>query len=285
MSHEEGAWIRLAPTPDASSIACTNAGVFVGEVPLVRRRCYPCNKGEWRPRSLCDLNAELSDRFGLPVDFAQKMQGLAVVARALSAGNLPRAQVATLNLQIPDPPDLSKNEPSDEETIDLAVRLLASRLLKADWDPQQHPRWPAGSPDSIGGQFSPSDSGTANDDAALIPAQITIPLDPVFPEALFPRPNIPAIPKIPQLGPLPSEVMPPPIAIPNTFPRKMPTNPYPDRPECEEQWAVATKYCLERLRQGLMGGSARGIGRSVDECIRGQVTEDCGGNPIEYYIA
>jgi hypothetical protein len=98
---------------------------------------------------------------------------------------------------------------------------------------------------------------------------------------LIPRPIIPTIPKIPQLGPLPSEVIPPPIAIPNTFPRELPTNPYPDRPECEEEWAAATKYCMERLRKGLMGGSARGIGRFVDECIRGQVSEDCGGNTIE----
>ncbi len=33
-----------------------------------------------------------------------------------------------------------------------------SGMLKADWDPDEHPRWPAGSPDSRGGQFAPKDA-------------------------------------------------------------------------------------------------------------------------------
>ncbi len=30
---------------------------------------------------------------------------------------------------------------------------------RKEWEPDEHPRWPTGSPDSIGGQFSPKDSG------------------------------------------------------------------------------------------------------------------------------
>jgi hypothetical protein len=45
----------------------------------------------------------------------------------------------------------------------LARRLRSSGMLKADWDPTQHPRWPAGSPGGIGGEFAPA--GTAYDDA------------------------------------------------------------------------------------------------------------------------
>lgn len=299
MPYTQETWFRLALAPNASSIACTNAGVFVGDIPLLKQRCCPHPGGGWRPRALSELNAELSDCFGLPVDFAKKMEGLSVIARALEEGNLARAQVATLNLQIPDPPDLCKTERSVQETINLAARLQMSRLLKTNWDPEQHPRWPAGSPDSVGGQFAPGGPGggsspnnntftdtkpkpvnvsVASGDAALIPTQVTIPLDPVFPPPLEP-----VIPRVPRLGPLPSEIMPPPIAIPNANPLRLPTNPYPDRPECEEEWASATKYCLERLRKRQMGGrrESRGIGRTVDECIRGQVTEDCGGNRIE----
>jgi hypothetical protein len=38
------------------------------------------------------------------------------------------------------------------------VRVLdASGLIKADWDSDEHPRWPAGAPDSQGGQFARQD--------------------------------------------------------------------------------------------------------------------------------
>jgi hypothetical protein len=32
-------------------------------------------------------------------------------------------------------------------------------LIKADWDPDEYPRWPAGSADSVGGQFAPKGEG------------------------------------------------------------------------------------------------------------------------------
>jgi hypothetical protein len=40
-------------------------------------------------------------------------------------------------------------------------------LLKADWDADEHPRWPAGTPDSQGGQFAPKgdDTGQTSGDA------------------------------------------------------------------------------------------------------------------------
>ena len=103
------------------------------------------------------------------------------------------------------------------------------------------------------------------------------PLDPVFP-----GPFEPAIPNVPKLGPFPSEVMPPPIAIPNAFPRELPINPYPDRPECEEEWAAATKYCFGLVNRGLLGKDGhRGFGKSLSQCIMGQVSQECGGNVIQ----
>ena len=44
--------------------------------------------------------------------------------------------------------------------------LQWSGLLKADCDPDEHPRWPAGAPDSQGGQFAPKDDDTGKTDAA-----------------------------------------------------------------------------------------------------------------------
>jgi hypothetical protein len=168
------------------------------------------------------FNRDLSKRYGLPIEFSAKIEGLAAIARALSRGDVVHAQIATLHLRIPDPPPpLAKTAQSATEVVALAKELWASGLLKSDWDPLQHPRWPAGSPDSIGGRFAPADGA----------------LD----TALTDEPNVPirtaqAIPKpfdliAPRGIPLPSEIVPP-LTI---YPRRELVNPYPDRPGCEEE--------------------------------------------------
>lgn len=177
-----------------------------------------------------------------------------------------------VTLPIPRPPTChrigyGKSVPTLEETIDLARQLRTSRLLKADWDPAKHPRWPAGSSGGIGGEFAPVGDTTNNSlagqpTARVIPAQMTIPVPFDIPGGF----------------PFPSEILPPPV-IPNIDPRDLPRNPYPDRPECEEEWAEATSYCLELLRRNQLGrGDNRGSGRTLSQCIMGRVSAACGGN-------
>jgi hypothetical protein len=48
--------------------------------------------------------------YGLPVEFGSKIDGLTAVARALSRGDFMYAQIATLHLEIPDPPTMKKSE-------------------------------------------------------------------------------------------------------------------------------------------------------------------------------
>ena len=174
------------------------------------------------------------------------------------------AQIATLHLQIPDPPALPRSEQAPGEIIEVARQLQASELLKADWDPAKHPRWPTGSPGGIGGEFAPvrtasDDSTDAGQNAPVIPAQITIPVP-------FELPGVP----------FPSEILPPPV-IPNINPREL-RNPYPDRPGCEEEWAEALKYCDNLRRRGLLGRDGyRGMG-DFYQCVMGQVSERCGGS-------
>jgi hypothetical protein len=148
----------------SGGVFCDENGAFVGAVPLLVRTRRD-GKDEWRPRDCDELSKEMSAQFGLPVDLSSKRGGLDVIARALSEGDLVRAQVATLLLGIPDPPSLSKGAPSRQEVIRLASDLHRSRLLKADWDPDQHPRWPAGAPDAQGGQFAPKDEPAAGPSA------------------------------------------------------------------------------------------------------------------------
>ena len=249
-----------------NGVWCGESGVFVGAVPLLEQGFSRSGPDQWQPRPVSELNHDLSECYGLPIEFTPKVGGLAAASRALNRGDLLHAQIATMHLQIPDPPPLTKSPQNAEETIVLARQLQASGLLDADWDPAKHPRWPAGSPGGIGGEFAPA--GTASEDAAagearrpVIPAQITIPVP-------FELPGIQ----------LPSEIVPP-LGIPDINPRSGLKNPYPDRPECEEDWADALKFCRELMRSGRMGTDGyRGFGRTFQQCVLGQVREDCGGS-------
>ena len=86
---------------------------------------------------------------------SSKMGGLRAIANALNEGDVARAQIATVLLGIPDLPVLSKGACSPADLRKFVDELKWSGLLKSDWDPDEHPRWPAGAPDSQGGQFAP----------------------------------------------------------------------------------------------------------------------------------
>lgn len=59
----------------------------------------------------------------------------------------------------------------------------------------------------------------------------------------------------------------------------VPQNPYPDRPECVEEWEYAKEFCQDLKRRRLLGKDRyRYMGKTVWECMRGQVSQDCGGN-------
>jgi hypothetical protein len=247
--------------------------LFVGEVPLLERTGATNDLEQWQPRAVSDLNRELGKRFGLPVEFDAKIGGLKAIARALGRGDLIHAQIATLHLQIPDPPALTKSAQTTNDIIDLARQLKASGLLKADWDPAKHPRWPAGSAGGIGGEFAPSGSASTTADAAasgpnmlLTPVQLTIPVPLELPGGI----------------PFPSEVLPPPVLPPNISPITIPRNPYPGRPKCVKEWAEATQDCLDLWADGQLGrGDYWGMGNTLHECIMGRVSEDCGGNRLD----
>ena len=257
-------FFRLADAP-GSGVSCNRNGLFVGETSLFEEKRDRAGRPEWRARALSDLNRDLSERYGLPIDFSAKMPAVAAIARSLGRGDLVQAQIATLLLQIPDPPKLSKTDPTSGELTTLARQLRESGLLKADWDPEKHPRWPAKRPDSVGGRFAPSDAAARGAGASSVQAQIAIPAPPI---------EIP----IPVPLPLPSEIVPPLIA-PNILPPSLPQNPYPSRPECVKEWRKATEYCLKLKSSGQLGiGDYRGMGRTLRECIMGQVSESCGGN-------
>jgi hypothetical protein len=267
--HQEGSlsqigrWFHLSEQ-HAHGVSCNDKGVFVGAVPLIEP-CHGCaGLKKFQPRPLPDLNRDLSKRYGLPVDLSTKTGALAAIAQALSRGDMIHAQIATLHLQIPDPPPLAKGPQSATQVIALAKELRASGLLNADWDPARHPRWPAGSPGGIGGEFAPANEpGAGEPSASVMPAQITIPapFDFVLPRGLP--------------FPLPREFVPP-LGI---YPRIRLENPYPDRPGCDEEWAVAIERCSGYRRRRVLGKDGyRGFG-DFYQCVLGNVSERCGGSP------
>jgi hypothetical protein len=259
----------------SGSISCSADGVFVGEVPLLERPCCRNDFQQWQPRHADDLNRDLTKRYRLPVDITAKVGAPISIARALNRGDLFHAQIVALHLQFPDPPALTKTAENAREIVELARQLGASNLLKGDWDPLKHPRWPAGSPGSIGGEFAPrgnvADNSVIEDrDAPVIPVQITLPAPP---DLVIPR-GAPL--------PWPSEIAPAPFAPPDVSPITIPRNPYPGRPKCVAEWAEATEYCIDLWTSGQMGKDYnREQGRTVSQCIMGRVSQDCGGNGVD----
>lgn len=137
-------------------VSCDADGAFVGAIPILKR-LQKDGREAWHLRDCEELSEELYTQYGLPIDISSKTGGLTAIANALNDGDVARAQIATILLAIPDPPQLSKKDRSHDRMIKIIRDLHWSGMLK--WDPDKHPRWPAGSDDGIGGQFAPTGEG------------------------------------------------------------------------------------------------------------------------------
>ncbi len=145
-------------------IECDAGGLRVGGVALLARDA----KGAWTRRDERDLNRELSKLYGLPLDFGRKRRRIDAVAAALGNGDLARAQIAALLLQLPDPPASTGSQHGALEKRRLARDLVACGLLKADddWD-EKHPR--TGAPPNPG-WFAPKSGEPGADEAKTDPS-------------------------------------------------------------------------------------------------------------------
>lgn len=155
MIHE----FRLSPPGEGRGVSCDANGAFVGHIPLLKRAIVN-GQERWEPRECGALSKAIGATFGLPIDMASKMGGVRAIANALNEGDVARAQIATVLLGVPELPDLSKDACGPADLKKFIDELQWSGLIKADWDSDEHPRWPAGAPDSQGGQFAPKDDDT-----------------------------------------------------------------------------------------------------------------------------
>jgi hypothetical protein len=131
----------LAPKRTSDGISCDEQGVFVGDVPLLRRCTGSCGHVTWSVRTAAELNDELTALYRLPVDVAAKAGALALIAAAFNRGDLAMAAIAAGQMRLPDPPRISKEAESADEVAHRASDLRRIGLLKAapDWD-AKHPR-------------------------------------------------------------------------------------------------------------------------------------------------
>jgi hypothetical protein len=86
-------------------LACDRGGVFLGGYALVATAKDARGRSGYEPRPLDEINAALSAAYGGTVDFSSRMSGLRLAARYLSEGKWALAQIAALQLRLPDLPD------------------------------------------------------------------------------------------------------------------------------------------------------------------------------------
>ena len=125
-------------------VECDEQGLRLGGCALLARD----NRGAWKARDERDLGHDLSHVYGFRVDARAKMAGFGVVAKSLQDGNLAKAQIAALLLQLPDPPARTDAALGKSAEQRLYYDLVCCGLLKADsdWD-EKHPR--TGAPPNV----------------------------------------------------------------------------------------------------------------------------------------
>jgi hypothetical protein len=140
----------------AAIVRCDESGLHVVGVPLLERATDLKASNAWRPRPICDLNADLSKRYNVQIELIGTLQRLQKIAEALNAGDIGAAQVLSLHLRFPPPLSFAAFAGSSADGSELVKQLLSAGLLKIDWDESEHPRWPAGTTGGLGGRFAPA---------------------------------------------------------------------------------------------------------------------------------
>jgi hypothetical protein len=177
------------------------------------------------------------------------------------------AKIAAVQLRFPELPNkaaVSKALAAEAYLAKCQCQTATGKKTKKR-DVSDEPRVPAGQ--TGGGQWTTDGGPSASlTNSLLVPAQAIAPPMPI--PVPFELPTLPIRPYPPL-----------PLDIPGVT--REPVNPYPDRPECVEEWEHAIKFCNDLKARGKLGSDGyRGFGGNVVSCILGMVSEACGGNPI-----
>lgn len=132
-------------------LCCNPDGLFLGRTPLIEHRagCYIA-----RPRSELE---RLFKGSSAGADLDRLSRGLSVVKSALDARNLCLAQIAAVQLRVPDLTDfLARAELETEDRL-IKFERGGDVLARAGWDPDKHPR--TGAPPNPG-WFAPTEGSS-----------------------------------------------------------------------------------------------------------------------------
>lgn len=133
---------KLANETGSLGLSCTQEGVALAEVPLLRRI-----RNGFAPRPPAEVWRLVSRAYGIDADVARLMKGPEAVARALNAGEMSRAMIAAVQLKLP--------------ALDWhgAVRIAQAEVGLAKYDPNEprdrRRRWTTGSNSAIDAATEP----------------------------------------------------------------------------------------------------------------------------------
>ncbi len=261
-------FFRLSEIPGVG-VRCSDQGLFVGPTPLLES--VPARNGrvEWRVRCADAIARDLGKNYGMPIAMSAKMPGIAAIARALNDGNLAYAQIATLLLKFPDPPNVIELKLNASATSSISQSNYSPAIFSiAIGTPQNTRDGPPSAPTALG----------ANLRLAMARRMARTHGPPAISRRRLRSHSLSDIPA-PGAIPFPWEILPPPLVAPNILPRTLPQNPYPGRPECVKEWQEAFAFCWRlKINRQLGRGASRGMGRTLRDCMLGQVSESCGGN-------
>jgi hypothetical protein len=244
---------KLDQNPNGRGLRCDADGLFFAGEALLERD----GENQFRPRQPNSIQKLLSATYGVNSDWASRIRSVDVVAKALNKGDMARAMMAAVLMRLP--------EPSDAVPIASTDGSLAKAGFNSAERRDERGRWTSGG----GGTASNMRTQLAQ---ALVEPFVEPLIEPFVEEPVKPVPM-----------PAPSDIVPPTMG-PRGF-RPVPpfTNPYPNDPDCVEEWENARKYCNEQRRSGrLKWSDSRRYLITYDQCVRGQVREACGGTAVEY---
>jgi hypothetical protein len=158
---------RLSNAGDGNlGLCCNQDGLFLGRTPLIER-----GAGGYVLRPQSDLEG-LFKRSSCGTDLDRLLRGLTVVKSALDENNLCLAQIAAVQLRIPDLSGFLARAALEAEDRLIKTERGSDGLARAGWDPDKHPR--AGTPPNPG-WFAPTNGpdaqGAAHDsETPILPA-------------------------------------------------------------------------------------------------------------------
>jgi hypothetical protein len=169
-AHNFQIWRLGKANEDALALSCELNGLFLGRTPLIEKHgdCY-----ELRDRSA--LERLFAAAYGDGIAVGDRIHRLHAIAKALNDNNLPLATISAVLLRLPDLESYSARNVLENEDYLLKVQqhlpgetdTASTAKVVSLFNPDKHPRWPAGQPD--GGEFRPGDGTFTNDNSPILP--------------------------------------------------------------------------------------------------------------------